>query len=386
MAKRFWNGSRKKKGAREAAQPGYVSRSQSQMIWRAFRRHRLGNIGMVIIAIFALLAIFSDFFAPYPYAQQFRQYPFAPPSSLHFRSEEGTTVRPFIYATQRTVDPETYAPKFTENRSVKYYIHFFVRGANYKVLGLFKSNIHLLGAQATDGTQAPLFLFGSDTFGRDVFSRTIHGSRVSLAVGPLVVLIAFPIAIFLGGVSGYYGGGVDMILQRIGEVFMAIPGFPILLAAGAALAGLGLSPVAVFLGIIIALALISWAGTARVIRGQILAIREMDFVNAARAAGASDVRVILRHIIPNVTSFLVVSATLTIPGMMLTEAGLSFLGYGIREPMTSWGQLLNGASNIAGIETHPWQLIPGGFIVISVLAFNFMGDALRDAVDPFSIT
>jgi peptide/nickel transport system permease protein len=253
-------------------------------------------------------------------------------------------------------------------------------------LGLFKSNIHLLGAQATDGTQAPLFLFGSDTFGRDVFSRTIHGSRVSLAVGPLVVLIAFPIAIFLGGVSGYYGGGVDMILQRIGEVFMAIPGFPILLAAGAALAGLGLSPVAVFLGIIIALALISWAGTARVIRGQILAIREMDFVNAARAAGASDVRVILRHIIPNVTSFLVVSATLTIPGMMLTEAGLSFLGYGIREPMTSWGQLLNGASNIAGIETHPWQLIPGGFIVISVLAFNFMGDALRDAVDPFSIT
>jgi len=209
---------------------------------------------------------------------------------------------------------------------------------------------------------------------------------VSLAVGPLVILFAYPIAIVMGGISGYYGRGVDMLMQRIGEVFQAIPGLPILLAMGAALGGLGLSSVQVFLGIIISLSLISWAGLARVIRGQVLAIREMDFVTAGKAAGASDMRIILRHIIPNVTSYLVVAATLTIPGMMLTEAALSFLGYGIREPMTSWGQLLNAATNIAGIEEHPWLLVPGLFIVVSVLAFNFVGDALRDAVDPYSIT
>ncbi len=374
----------KKTDEENPSRPPAKSRSQGQMIWRAFRKHHLGSIGMVIVAIFALVAIFAEFFMPYPYAEMFRQYPFAPPSLVHW-SEDGTFVGPFIYATQRVVDQETYQPKFVENKTTRYYLRFFAHGSQYKLLGLIKTDIHLFGAQAEDGSTVPFFVFGSDNFGRDIFSRTLFGSRVSLAVGPLVVLFSFPLAIFLGGVSGYYGGGVDMILQRVGEVFLAIPGFPILLAAGAALAGLGLSPVMVFLGIIIALALVSWAGTARVIRGQILAIREMDFVNAARASGASDVRVILRHIIPNVTSYLVVSATLTIPGMMLTEAGLSFLGYGIREPMTSWGQLLNGASNIAGIESHPWQLIPGGFIVVSVLAFNFMGDALRDAVDPFSI-
>ena len=384
MAKRTLRRRQKKADEQKVSQPRTVNRSQGQMIWRAFLRHRLGSVGMILVAIFAVIALFAEFFMPYPYAEQFRQFPFAPPSSLHW-SEDGTFVGPFIYATQRVVNQDTYQPVFVENKTTRYYLRFFTHGSEYKLLGLFKTDIHLFGARAEDGSTVPFFVFGSDNFGRDIFSRTLFGSRVSLAVGPLVVLFSFPLAIFLGGLSGYYGGGVDMILQRVGEVFLAIPGFPILLAAGAALAGLGLSPVMVFLGIIIALALVSWAGTARVIRGQILAIREMDFVNAARAAGASDVRVILRHIIPNVTSYLVVSATLTIPGMMLTEAGLSFLGYGIREPMTSWGQLLNGASNIAGIESHPWQLIPGGFIVISVLAFNFMGDALRDAVDPFSI-
>ena len=176
-----------------------------------------------------------------------------------------------------------------------------------------------------------------------------------------------------------------MFLQRLGEVFMAIPGLPILLVMGAALSGFGLPATIVFLGIIVALSIVSWAGMARIIRGQVLAIRQMDFVAAAQAAGSSDLRTIIRHIIPNITSYLVVAATLTIPGMMLYEAALSFLGYGIHEPMTSWGQLLNAATNISGIEEHPWLLIPGVFIVIAVLAFNFMGDALRDAVDPFTI-
>jgi len=376
---------RKKTLEREIAEREYVSRSQGQMIWRAFRKHRLGNIGTVIVLILIVTVVFAEFVAPYPYAKQFRPYPFSPPSRLHFRSADGFSLRPFVYKTTRGFDPETYQPSFVEDTSKKYYIRFFVRGSEYRMLGLFKTNVHLFGVRAEDGSEAQLFLFGSDGFGRDLFTRTMIGGRISLAVGPLVILFAFPFAIVIGGLSGYYGGGIDMFMQRFGEVFMAIPALPILLAAGAALASLGLSAAQVFLGIIIALALISWAGVARVVRGQVLAIREMEFVIAAKAAGSSDLRIILRHIVPNVTSYLVVAATLTIPGMMLTEAALSFLGYGIREPMTSWGQLLNAATNISGIEEHPWLLIPGAFIVIAVLAFNFMGDALRDAVDPFSI-
>jgi peptide/nickel transport system permease protein len=355
------------------------------MIWRAFLRHRVGNVGGVIVILLILSAVLAEFIAPYPYAEQFRSYPFAPPSRLHFRSEDGFSTRPFVYKMTRTLDPETYAARFTEDTSTKYYLRFFVRGSEYRLFGLFKTNVHLYGARAKDGTEALVFLFGADGFGRDLFTRTMIGGRISLAVGPLVILVAFPFSILLGGLSGYYGGGVDMFLQRFGEVFMAIPPLPTLLAMGATLSGFGLSAGQVFLGIIIALALISWAGTARVIRGQVLAIREMDFVPAAKAAGANDLRIILRHIIPNLTSYIVVAATLTIPGMMLTEAALSFLGYGIREPMTSWGQLLNAATNISGLEAHPWLLIPGCFIVVAVLAFNFLGDALRDAVDPFSI-
>lgn len=380
-----WLRMRKKTLEREIAEREYVSRSQGQMIWRAFRKHRLGNIGTVIVLILIVTAVFAEFVAPYPYAKQFRPYPFAPPSRLRFRSADGFSLRPFVYKTTREFDPETYQPTFVEDTSKKYFIRLFVRGSEYRMLGLFKTNVHLFGVRAEDGSEAQLFLFGSDGFGRDLFTRTMIGGRISLAVGPLVILFAFPFSIVIGGLSGYYGGGIDMFMQRFGEVFMAIPALPILLAAGAALASLGLSAAQVFLGIIIALALISWAGVARVVRGQVLAIREMEFVIAAKAAGSSDLRIILRHIIPNVTSYLVVAATLTIPGMMLTEAVLSFLGYGIREPMTSWGQLLNAATNISGIEEHPWLLIPGAFIVIAVLAFNFMGDALRDAVDPFSI-
>lgn len=374
-----------KKTRPEAERQEYVSPSQGQMIWRAFRRHRLGNIGMVIVLILLVSAVFAEFFAPYDFKDQYNSYSFSPPSTLHFRSDSGFSLRPFVYKTKRAFDRVTYRPVFTEDTSKKYYIRLFVRGSEYRMLGLFKTNVHLFGARSDDGETAMVFLLGADAYGRDLFTRIMIGGRISLAVGPLVILIVFPIAIVLGGISGYYGGGVDMFLQRLGEVFMAIPGLPILLVIGAALSGFGLSATLVFFGIIAALSIVSWAGLARVIRGQVLAIRQMDFVSSAKAAGASDLRIILRHIAPNVTSYLVVAATLTIPGMMLSEAALSFLGYGIHEPMTSWGQLLNAATNISGIQEHPWLLIPGVFIVISVLAFNFMGDAIRDAVDPFTI-
>ena len=364
----------------------YVSRSQGEMIWRAFRRHRVGNLGTAIILIFVVLAVFAEFIAPYHYGKQFRAYPYAPPSTVHFRDEDGSLSRPFVYKTERTLDRATYQATLVEDTSMKYYIRFFVRGeAEYQLFGFIQSNVHLFGAVAEDGSVAEVFLLGTDSLGRDLFTRCLVGSWVSLAVGPLVILFSFPIGIVLGGLSGYYGGGVDMFIQRACEVMVAIPGLPILMAMGAALRGFGLSAGMVFMGIIVALAITGWGGLARVLRGQVLAIREMDFVTSARAAGASDMRIILRHIVPNVTSYLIVNATLLIPGMMLLEATLSFLGYGIQEPMTSWGALLTAATNVGAIEQHPWILIPGIFIVVSVLAFNFMGDAVRDAVDPYSI-
>jgi len=372
--------------SREADQKEYVSRSQGQMIWSAFKRHRVGNVGTVVVLLFILFAIFAEFVAPYHYGKQYRNHPYAPPSTIHWRDEDGSLTRPYVYRTDRTLDRTTYKVSYIEDTSKKYPIRFFTRGeAGYKLFGLIPSNIHLFGAMADDGDITEVFLLGTDSLGRDLLTRCLVGSWVSLSVGPLVVLLVIPISIVLGGVSGYYGGGVDMFIQRACEVMLAIPGLPILMAMGAALRGFGLSAGMVFMGIIVALAIVSWGGTARIIRGQVLAIREMDFVTSARAAGASDLRVILRHITPNVTSYLIVNATLTIPGMMLTEAALSFLGYGIQEPMTSWGALLNAATNVGSIEQHPWILIPGIFIVISVLAFNFMGDAVRDAVDPYSV-
>jgi len=377
---------RRKKAQAQLEEQGYISRSQSQMIWQAFRRHRVGNVGSVIILLFLVVAVFAQFIGPYHYSKQFRTHSYSPPSIVHWRDDDGSLSRPYVYATERTIDMTTYRVAYVEDTSKKYYVRFFVSGGSkHNLLGFIPSTAHLFAGRAEDGSETQIFLFGTDMLGRDLFTRCLVGSWVSLAVGPLVILISFPLGILLGGVSGYYGGGVDMFIQRICEVMLAIPGLPILMAMGAALRGFGLSAMMVFLGVILALAIISWGGLARIIRGQVLAIREMDFVTAARAAGANDLRIVLRHIIPNVTSYLVVAATLTIPGMMLTEAALSFLGYGIQEPMTSWGQLLSVATNVGAMELHPWILIPGVFIVVSVLAFNFMGDALRDAVDPYSI-
>ena len=376
---------KKQKAQRQLEEQGYISRSQGQMIWQAFRRHRVGNVGTIIVLLFIVVAIFAQFIGPYHYSKQFRKHPFSPPTTVHWRNDDGSLSRPYVYATERTIDLTTYRVSYVEDTSKKYYVRFFVSGGSeHRLLG-FASTLHLFAARADDGSEAELFVLGTDRLGRDMFTRCLVGSWVSLAVGPLVILISFPLGILLGGVSGYYGGGVDMFIQRACEVMLAIPGLPILMAMGAALRGFGLSAMMVFFGVILALAIISWGGLARIIRGQVLAIREMDFVTAARAAGANDLRIVLRHIVPNVTSYLVVAATLTIPGMMLTEAALSFLGYGIQEPMTSWGQLLNAATNVGSIELHPWILLPGAFIIIAVLAFNFMGDALRDAVDPYSI-
>lgn len=356
--------------------------SQFYLIWRRFRRHRLGNVGAIVVIIMALLAIFANFIAPYHYTEQFRKYSYAPPARIHFFDENGLS-RPFVYKLVKEFDPQTYQQVYKEDKSEKYFLKFFVHGPEYKLLGLFRTDVHLFGLK--EGAESKIFLFGTDKFGRSVFARVLQGARVSLLVGPYVILVSFPIAMFLGGLSGYYGGWVDMFLQRFFEVFMSVPRLPIWLALATILPA-GWSAYKVFFGIVFIMALTGWAGMARILRGQFLSVREMDFVAAAKAAGASDKRVIWRHIMPNIVSYLLVNATLTIPGAIIGESTLSFLGVGIKEPMVSWGLMLSGAQSIANLELHPWLLISGPFIIITVLAFNFLGDAIRDAVDPFRVT
>lgn len=354
--------------------------SQWRLAWRRFRRHKVGRAGALIILLFSLMVIFAEFLSPYPHTQQFRDATLAPPTRIHIFDENGRLTRPFVYGIKRVLNTELWRWEYVEDRSQKYYLRFFVRGAPYKLFGLIPTNVHLFGVD--EGGR--IFLFGTDEMGRDLFSRVMIGSRVSMVIGPFVQAISLPIALLMGGVSGFYGGGVDMFLQRVFEIIMSIPTLPLWLALGLALPR-GWTPTMRFFGLAGIMALIGWAGRARVIRGVVLALRSLDFTEAARAMGANDLRIILRHIMPNLASYLIVSVTLGIPGAIIGESALSFLGIGISEPMVSWGLLLSKANNAATIQSYPWLLIPGVFITVAVLAFNFLGDALRDAFDPFRV-
>jgi len=358
--------------------------SQGQLIWRRFKRHKLGAMGGAVILIFVFITLFAEFLSPYRVDTEQRRWAWAPPTRIHF-VKDGRPTWPFVYGLKRTRDPITFQTIYTEDRTKIYPIKLFVHGEPYKLLGLFETDIHLFGTGEPKGSPGQIFLFGTDLKGRDLFSRTLHGTRISLYIGPLAVILSLVIGIFFGGLSGYYGRWVDMLIQRMIEVLQSIPALPLLLALAAILPP-DLPNSARFFGIVIIFSILGWTGLARVLRGQFLALREEEFALAAKAMGASDLRVIFRHLLPNAMSYLIVSATLAIPGLIIAEATLSFLGLGIKEPMTSWGELLNDAQDMSALEFHPWLMIPGIFIVIAVLAFNFMGDALRDAVDPYTST
>lgn len=369
----------------QQAGQGRPSLTQRQIIWRRFKRHRLGVIGTVIVLLLSLIAVFADFLSPYTYDSEHRTLAYAPPTPVHFFDENGASFRPFIYAYKQTRDPISNRVTFSEETDTKYYLTFFAKGDPYKLLGLFETDVHFFGVQTPSDSKAQLFLFGSDTFGRDLLSRILFGARVSMAIGPVSIVFSLFLGALFGGLSGFYGGWIDMIIQRIIEILQSFPALPLFLALSATLPS-HWSSTAVFFGIVLIFSLIGWTGLARVLRGQILSLRESEYVLAAKAMGTKNLRIIFKHLLPNTLTTVIVTATLGIPGAIMGESALSFLGLGIRDPMTSWGLLLFDflSSMMTNLRFHPWLMIPGVFIIVAVLAYNFMGDALRDAADPFS--
>ena len=354
---------------------------QWRLIWLRFRQHRLGMFSAVVLFIFILLFLFGEFVGPYNYNQGHLRFMNAPPTPIHI-FDNGRLTRPYVCATVLEL-----GGKYRSDCSKKYPIKFFVRGEPYKLLGLFESNVHLFGTGEGPFSPGQIFLFGTDWNGRDIFTRTLVGGRTTLLISLIVVVLSLLIGIPVGGVSGYRGGWTDSVVQKIIELFMGVPRLALLLALSIILDARQVDPEIRIWGISLLLALVSWAPVARVIRGQFLALREVEFVTAAQALGASDLRIVLKHILPNTMSYLIVTATLTIPTVIIVESTLSFLNQGIREPLVSWGLLLNVAMQqmVLVLQSYPWNLIPGVFIVVTVLLFNFLGDALRDALDPFTV-
>jgi peptide/nickel transport system permease protein len=359
----------------------YVA-SYWQLMWWRFREHKMAIMSSVILGIFYLVAVFCEFMAPYDPEQYFIQYKLAPPSKIHILDAEGRLHRPFVYKIKREKDPETQRNIYTENTETPYPIQFFVHGPEYKMWGLWTMDLHFFGLPVPQEEQG-VFLMGADRLGRDVFSRACYGTRISLSIGLVGVLLSLSLGIILGGISGYYGGALDILIQRVIEFIRTIPSIPLWMALSAALPA-NWPIVRMYFAITVILSLIGWTWMARVVRGRFLAMREEDFVLAARLVGSGEIRIILRHMLPSFLSYIIASLTLAIPNMILAETGLSYIGLGLRAPAISWGVLLREAQNVRSLVLAPWVLMPALAVIIAVLAFNFVGDGLRDAADPYA--
>lgn len=354
----------------------YTAGQWRLMVWR-FRKHKLAVMSRYFIIGLYVMALLAEFIAPYPLAKRSAEFAYAPPQTIHF-FHDGQIRRPFVYGTEGIHHPETLRRIYFDDEKRIYPIKFFVRGEPYRMWGLFETDIHLFGVDRA-GT---MFLLGADSLGRDLFSRIVYGARISITVGLIGVFLSFFLGLTFGAVSGYYGGLVDNIIQRMIEVIRSFPAIPLWMALGAAMPQTW-SSLQVYFGITVVLSLIGWTGLARVVRGRILALREEDFATAALLAGASKVRLMWRHLLPSTASHVIVSLTLAVPTMILGETSLSFLGLGLRPPITSWGVLLKEAMNVQAVAQQPWLLTPVLFVIMTVLAFNFVGDGLRDAADPY---
>lgn len=353
--------------------------SQAQLVWRRFRKHKLAIIGGTVIALFYLMAIFAGFISPYDPLEFSTDHPFQPPQRIRLVYPDGTfrPFQPYVLGFEQSRDPVTYKKEYVPNPEKIYPVRLFVRGFEYKLLGVFPTDVHLFGAEG-----GRVMLLGADQLGRDVFSKIVHGTRISMSIGLVGIAISFFLGLIIGGISGYYGGVVDNIIQRVIEILRSFPTIPLWMALTASFPR-EWSPVTIYFMITIILSLIGWTGLARVVRGKFLALREEDFAKAAKLLGGSRLYIIRKHFVPSFASHIIASITLAIPAMILGETALSFLKIGLRPPVVSWGVLLQEAQNVRTVSQHPWLLVPAVFVIVTVLAFNFLGDGLRDAADPY---
>ncbi len=348
------------------------------LIWRRFKRHRLALISGLFLAFSYLMLPFAGFIAPYTANERQASHLYAPPQGISF-FHDGKFIGPHVYKTTAKADLENFRWNYETNESEPVALEFFCKGSSYRFLGLLKMDRHLFCAPG----EATIFLLGSDRLGRDVFSRILYGAQLSLTVGLIGIAVSFTLGILFGSIAGYFGGKTDWTIQRVIEILRSLPELPLWLALSAAVPS-HWGPVVVFFVISIILGILDWPGLARAVRAKFLSLREEQFVQAAEMMGAKPSRVIRKHLLPNFASHLIASAMLSIPGMILGETALSFLGLGLRAPAVSWGVMLNDAQNLAAIEIYPWTAIPMLPIILVVLAFNFLGDGLRDSLDPYS--
>jgi peptide/nickel transport system permease protein len=355
--------------------------SQWTLIWWKFRKHKLAITALFVLGVLYLTAAFCEFIAPYTPTTRFTAYFNAPPQRVHFFSQQDGRSRfegPFVYGLKSQTNPATFRRTFVEDTSQKYPLRFLVHGDTYKFWGLFPADLHLFSAEG-----GPVYLFGADSLGADIFSRIFYGARISLSIGLVGVFLSFVFGLIIGGVSGYFGGLVDEIIQRLIDFLISIPTLPFWMGLSAALPR-DWPVIKTYFAITLIFSIIGWAGLARVVRGKLLALREEDFTIAAKVIGVGELRIITKHLLPLFFSYVIVSITLSVPGMILSETALSFIGLGLQPPAVSWGVLLQDAQSLTGIALYPWKLIVGLFIFVTVLMFNFLGDGLRDAADPYA--
>ncbi|MBE3098396.1 MAG: ABC transporter permease [Planctomycetes bacterium] len=380
-------------GSKGPAKTALEDLSQWQLIRRRFARHRMAAVSLLVLVVVYAIALMAEVAAPYPAMSKNLDYAYCPPQPPRFSFGGGL----HVYAVESVIDPITFRRMYVEHAEDVVPLKFFARGEPYKLWGLIPWDRHLLGVDLehyrpqsvvpTGESARPIvptfYLLGGDKYGRDIFSRIVYGSRISLSIGLVSIVIMFFLGVTIGGVSGYLGGAIDNLIQRGIEILNAFPRLPLWLALAAVFPP-DWSPLRVYFAITIVLSLLGWTGLARVVRGKLLSLREEDYAVAARLLGAGHSRIIFRHLLPGFTSHIIVALTMSVPGMILGETALSFLGLGLRPPIVSWGVMLQDAMNMQTVANYPWLLAPVVFIIVTVLCFNFAGDGMRDAADPYA--